>query len=177
MGAPGYECLTLRQEGVMGVNAKVFSQAMEAALEGPEKKFVKFRNHDFHIRPIKKTSNGNGVVHVEGHMFHQLALRPDDKIIYSFDKRHGLTENLDIRFEAGLDKLVKRVGEVIAIAAKVIEAVGEAAESGEKSDTVAVPGSIPMSKPATETLKLIQDDDGWKAESRFLIANVAVRVR
>jgi hypothetical protein len=155
----------------MSINKKAFGQAMDAALDGPERKHVKFRNHDFQIRPIKKTPNGNGV-HVQGHMFHQLALRPDDKILYSFDVRNGQTENLDITFESGLDKLVKIVVKVVEVAAKVIETVGQ---GDEKSD--AVPGSIPRTEPAAGTEKELLVNAGFKAEARFLIANIAVRVR
>jgi hypothetical protein len=154
----------------MSINEAQFGKAMTAALDGPEKKKVKFRNHDFHIRPIKRTPNGNGV-HVDGHLFHQLTARPDDKILYSFDLVNGRTQNLEIRFEKGIDKLVKAVREAVEIASVVIKTVGEA---GDNAD--ALPGSIPRSKPATDTLKLLADD-GWKAESRFLIANIAVRVR
>jgi hypothetical protein len=154
---------------IMSINASAFQSAMKAALKGPEKKLVKFRNHDFHIRPVSVSRNG-GSVSVQGHMFHQLKLRPDDKIIYSFKKVNGAVQNLDIRFEKGIDKLVKTVGEIIELAGKVATTIQSL---DEKSD--AVPGGLPLNTPAPGTEELLADD-GWKAESRFLIANVAVRI-
>jgi hypothetical protein len=154
----------------MSINEKGFGQAMTAALDGPERVGIKFRNHEFHIRPIAKTTGGNRV-HVEGHMFHQLALRPDDKIIYSFDVVGGRPENLDIRFESGLDKLAKGVVTAVGVALKLLEQIG----SGGNDKADGTTGGLPRTKPAPDTMKLLVND-GWKAESRFLIANIAVRL-
>jgi hypothetical protein len=155
------------------VNNEAFGKAMNAALDGPEKKHVKFRNHDFHIRTITKTPNGNGM-RVQGHMFHQLNNFPDDKILYSFEVLNGRSENLEIRFEKGIDKFVKHVKDAVELAGKVVQAVGSAG-GDEKSDAAAPSGKIPRTEPAKGTEAILKDD-GWKAESRFLIANIAFRV-
>lgn len=155
----------------MSIKPTELRRALNAALDGPEEKRVKFRNHDFHIRPLQLTRNGNTVA-VQGHMFHQLQLRPDDKIIYSFRKVNGAVQDLDIRFEKGIDKLAKTVGDIIEVAAKVASTI-VTATGDDKSDSAA--GGLPRDQPAPKTEELLVND-GWKAESRFLIANIAVRV-
>ncbi len=38
----------------MSIDEERFGQAMTAALDGPEREGVEFRNHELHIRPIAR---------------------------------------------------------------------------------------------------------------------------
>jgi len=157
------------------IDKTAFGRAMTAALDGPEREHIKFRNHDFQVRQISKTSNGNGT-HVQGHMFHQVNNFFDDKVLYSFDVVNGRTDNLEIRFQKGLDKFGDLVKKAIDVASKAVQVVAAVSGGGnEKADGTPGTGKIPRTEPANGTEDLLKDD-GWKAEARFLIANIAFRV-
>jgi hypothetical protein len=144
------------------INKTVFGKAMDAALDGPEQKGLKFRNHGFQVRTITKTPNG-AETHVKGTMFHQVNNFFDNKINYSFDVNNGRVENLAILFKKGTDVFVDIVNEAIKIAGEVFFSSNTA------------PEKIARTEPAKGTEALLKDD-GWKAEARFLVANIAFRV-
>jgi hypothetical protein len=71
----------LTQQSVMAGGP--LGNCIQGAIKGPERKFLKIFDHEFHCKPLEKRSEGN-TVRVDGHVSHHLSFRPDDQVYYTF---------------------------------------------------------------------------------------------
>lgn len=153
----------------MAVNMKDFEKAMTAALKGPEQKKLKIEKHEFNVKPVKITREGNKIIvsGEDGHQIsHRLRFRPDDQVFYAFEKEGGIVRDLEVEIkEGGLIALVKKTKKVIEIALEVIEILKK---EGKSDEVVSEAGF-------QETKRLL--DGTWQGEANFLIANIALRVK
>jgi uncharacterized protein with LGFP repeats len=57
------------------------SDAVKAALFGPERKKLKIYDHEFNVKPAQPEKQGNRLL-VNGQLSHHLSFRPDDQVYY-----------------------------------------------------------------------------------------------
>jgi hypothetical protein len=153
----------------MSLRMADFEKAMNAALHGPDNTHVKIDQHDFNVDRAKITRDGNiiKVVGDDGHnISHRLALRPDDQILYKFEKEGDTVRNLEIEIKhGGVLKLVHVIQELWEEYKKAKEEDEATGKSDEASDAEAF----------EKTKELL--DGSWEGEARFMIANIGIRVK
>ena len=84
-------------------------ECIMAAMYGPEKKFLRIFDHEFHSKPMTRVAAPDGGTLFTGQLSHQLSLRPDDQFYYQFVVRDGLLvkDSITTRIEdGGFDPLV-----------------------------------------------------------------------
>jgi hypothetical protein len=62
---------------------------VNAAIRGPEKRFQKVHEHEFHCKPVQSVALQGGAKKVSGQLSHHLTARPDDQVYYEFVMRNG----------------------------------------------------------------------------------------
>jgi hypothetical protein len=76
------------------------NEAIQAALEGPERKDIKINTHNFNVKPVTRDEH-DGELHVWGQISHKLTVRPDDQIFYHIVKKDGAILTTDINVNKG----------------------------------------------------------------------------
>jgi hypothetical protein len=156
----------------MAVKMAAFEKAMSAALglggSAKDNTHVKVDRHDFNVDRARISREGNKII-VKGddgnNISHRLSLRPDDQVLYSFEKEGNNVSNLQIEIKkGGVIPLIKMVIELLA----AIEALKASSAAAGKSDEATNKAAF------EETKKLL--DGSWEGEARFLVANIASRV-
>ena len=149
-------------------NEKALEKALNAIFDGPEKKKVKIKKHEFNFKPIE-IRRENESIFVNGnnghHISHHLRFRPDDQIFYEFEiTADGTVEDLEVKISKGSDKLIqwaKTTAEVIALIKVIVSS------SGAKSDLADDLISEVVTGKAEGLL-----DGGWRGEAMFVIGSV-----
>lgn len=84
------------------VNRKNLQAAVTAALDGPERKELKICRHEFNVKPVTLTHEGDYVI-VDGtkghHISHEITMAPDDQVYYKLRVRKGGVTRDDVKFE------------------------------------------------------------------------------
>ncbi|MBW4577198.1 MAG: hypothetical protein KME08_18145 [Aphanothece sp. CMT-3BRIN-NPC111] len=90
-------------DGSGGVGVDAIKQAVIAAFNGRETKFLNVAGHEFHVKPIYVYRAGNVLV-ASGRISHHLSTRTDDQIYYTIVKENGEIKSLnaiDMSIERG----------------------------------------------------------------------------
>lgn len=166
----------------MAVNKVNFEKAMAAALGGREVKELKIDKHEFNIKPVKISREGDKikVSGQNGHQIsHHLSFRDDDQVFYSFDKVGDSIENLEINIEEGV-----KLGEIIRVVLDIIQILKDAEKSDSaKSDSARSTRTSLFGATAKKAVNneifektKVMLDGTWENEAKFLITNIALRV-
>jgi hypothetical protein len=138
--------------------AASMEDAMRAALQGPEKKKLRIFNHQFNVKPIEISREGNRII-VNGHISHCLRFRRDDQIYYRIIKE----DDKIIKLERDINR-----GGWAGIMAPIISATG--------TYLTGVP--IPPDQVENIGRSIGKAIDGsWEGACDAIIANVAIRVK
>lgn len=127
---------------------------VNAALNGPEIKKVKYVNHEFNVKKAKITDRVTGITKIEGQISHHLSYRADDQFYYTIEKQGGKITKFDFKIDRG--GLAPYVGKL----AKQLPVVG-----------------IAQDEIVAAVRKLGQKLDGtWENEAELIAYTIALRV-
>jgi hypothetical protein len=161
----------------MTVNQANFEKAMNAALQGPEVKKLKFEKHEFNVKPVK-TERKDGTLQVSGRISHHLAWRDDDQYDYRFavvsGKQVSIQDiNVDIDesilskvFKLGLDLLVE------FLKAQLEDELDD--QTGQTEQALTRSGDQASARVFEESKRLL--DGSWQGEANFMVVNIAARI-
>ena len=166
----------------MPVNRQNLSQAINAALNGPERRDVRIANYRFNIKPARiEQSGGRGVLSGDDDNYNsrRRRARPNDRVYYASEKDAAGIQDLEIDVDRGgmravanrhgaeLVDLIRTIGtQDISGGARWLQQArqfGTQGRSGGGRGTVEVPD---------EALRIL--DDSWESEAAFLVTMIAL---
>jgi hypothetical protein len=130
------------------------TEAVQAALVGPERKKLKIYDHEFHVKPAQPEKKNNRLV-VNGHISHHLTARPDDQVYYIITIENAAVTDIKTKIARG---------GWAGLAGPVASAIGA---------YFGVP--IPPDKITSIGRELGRAFDGsWEMAAEIIIANIAM---
>lgn len=161
------------------VNQAKFEKAMRAALDGPEVKKIKIKDHEFNVKPVTLDRDGS-TIDVKGQLSHHLTWRDDDQIHYQFTVVPGqvlsitdIEVNIDRSF---MDRAIKVLWEEV-LKEVLVELLKSKVE--DELDDVPLSSALRVAQNSAESVyersqQLL--DGSWEGEANFVIVNIAARI-
>jgi hypothetical protein len=178
----------------MSVNKQELDKAVNAALNGPELRDVRFAQYRFNVKPAKINRSGGTVTVVGGeedsYISRRRRARANDRIYYEFDKTNGTVhlDEIDIDIDRGgiargLWRHREKAIEVAVIVYKLVEEIlskrgGRAGETGGVQTMFSLTREEQAQLAAAgyeESKQLL--DGSWEGEATFLVMNIALNAR
>jgi hypothetical protein len=178
----------------MPVNKEELDKAVNAALNGPEIRDVRFAQYRFNVKPAKITRSGGTVTVIGGeensYISRRRRARANDRIYYEFDKTHGTVhiDEIDIDIDRGgiargLWRHREKVVEVAMTVYKIVEEIwSKRGERGGQTGGVQTmfsltPGEQDQLAAAGYEESKQMLDGSWESEAVFLVMNIALNAR
>jgi hypothetical protein len=161
----------------MTVNQANFEKAMNAALQGPEVKKLKFEKHEFNVKPAK-IERKDGNLQVSGQISHHLAWRDDDQFYYRFSVVSGKQvsiQDIDVDIDESILSKVFKLGLDLLVEFLKKQLEDELDDqTGQTEQALTRSGDQASARVFEESKRLL--DGSWQGEANFIVVNIAARV-
>ncbi len=152
----------------MTVTQEQLDAAVEAALQGPEKRDLRIGHRSWNVKPAHMIRNGS-MLRVEGNRGHHISRRrswgPNDRYYYVIEKEGSKLKNLDIDRSGGWARTIAWIIDTW----EEIEAERERLQQQGKSDAAAA------NEAAWKTRDLL--DGSSRGIAAYVITNIALRAK